>query len=460
VHAAHPDRRGTCNGPAPPLDAIRVELVLACLVIGAAFVVMPRFVIVPSLLVPSLAVYAVALLRRWSAGGRLAAFLLLLAAVGVAPTLLMLDASHSGSPTWAHDGGVIVTGQAVEELLAGNDPYTVSYAGDLRGGVLIVDGLKLENPIRDHYPYSPGMFLLQLPIMTPMLALGLPPDARWLYLLVYAGLGLGLARWSLRRRGDLIIPLLLLANPLFLPFLWQGETDVLLLAGLVGLALALGRRRPVLGALAVGAALATKLLLAPFALVLLAWLAARARRGRLDRATAVRAAAALALPCAVTMAPFLLWHPGAIIEDVLLFHAGLAPPRYPILGAGFPALLFDIDVIHDRGAAAPVWSTLLPTVAVLVGACAWVWRRTSVAALFGAGAAASLGAIYFSRAFTVTYWWLPVTLLVLGAVAAARARPDAVPTAGPPPAPELAELAASASAGGAAVPGQHSRPAR
>ena len=62
-----------------------------------------------------------------------------------------------------------------------------------------------------------------------------------------------------------------------------GGTDILLLAGLVGLAWALRRDRPVVGALALGAALSTKLLLAPFALVVLAWLAARARQGRLDR---------------------------------------------------------------------------------------------------------------------------------------------------------------------------------
>ena len=150
----------------------------------------------------------------------------------------------------------------------------MSYVDDLRGGWLIVDGERTENPIRDHYPYSPATFLLQVPLMAPMLALGASPDARWLYLLVYAGLAVGLARWSLRERGDLLVPLLLLANPLFLPFFWQGETDVLLLAGLVGLALALGRRRPALGGLALGLALSTKLLLAPLALVFLAWVGA------------------------------------------------------------------------------------------------------------------------------------------------------------------------------------------
>jgi hypothetical protein len=414
LHAAQGERP-TGEAPAPSLiDPRQAELVLVCLVTGGTFLLLPRFIFVPSLLLPTLAAYAVALLRRWSAAGRMATFLLLVAVIGVAPTLLMLDAYHTGAPTAAHDGGVIVTGRAVEELLAGRDPYAVSYAADLRGGVLVVDELRTENPIRDHYPYSPGTFLLQVPLMAPMLALGLPTDARWLYLLVYLALAVALARWSLSARGDLLVPLLLLANPLFLPFLWQGETDILLLAGLVGLAWALARDRPVPGALALGVALSTKLLLAPFALVFLVWLMAGARRGRLGRPAAVRGAAMLILPSVLTVAPFLLWHPAAMIQDVVLFHAGLAPPRYPVSGAGFPALLFDIDVVHDRRAAAPAWSTLLPSVAALLATCGWVWRRTGVIDLLGAGAAASLASVYFSRAFTVTYWWLPVALVSLG----------------------------------------------
>jgi hypothetical protein len=435
VDRVQADRWSAGEPPEPAaVDARWVELVLAGALAGATFLLLPGLILVPSLLAPALALYGLALLRRWSAAGRLGVFLLFLAVVGVAPTLLMVDAYQSGWRRFAHDGGVIVTGKAVEELLGGHDPYTVAYAGS---GVLSVDGL--PNPIRDRYPYSPATFLVQLPIMTPMLALGLSPDARWLYLLVYAVLAVAFARWSLRERGELLAPLFLLANPLVLPFLWLGETDMLLLAGLVGLALALARGRPVLGALALGLALSTKLILAPLALVFLVWLVAGARHGALQRSTVLRAAAALALPTVVTMAPFLLWHPGAMLQDVVAFHAGLAPPRYPVSGAGFPALLFELDVIHDRRAAAPVWSTLLPTAAALAAAGAWVWRRRRLADLLGVGAAASLAAVYFSRAFTMTYWWLPVALVCLAAVAST-------------PAP--------ASAGGSAVPVSTSRAAR
>ena len=129
---------------------------------------------------------------------------------------------------------------------------------------------------------------------------------------------------------------------------------------------------------------------------------------------------------------------------MLWFHLGRTVDRWPIVGAGFPALLFDLDVIRDRGAAAPVWSTMVPTVAALLAACAWVWRRPGVPALLGAGAAASLAALYFSRAFTMTYWWLPVALLSLAALAPTgpshRAEVAAVPAA--PPEREKASQAA------------------
>ena len=445
MHQA-PDRNlhGT-HGPAA-LDPRWVELALAGLAAGCAFLVLPRSIVVASLLVPALAIYAAALGRSWSAGGRLVAFLLLLALVGVAPTLGMMDAYHATpSPAYAHDGGVIVTGRAVEELLAGHNPYQASYAGSLRGSALLVDGSWVENPILDRYPYSPGTFLLQVPFTAAALALGQLPDTRWLYLLVYAAVAAGLGRWSLRQRGDLLVPLFLLANPLFLPFLWSGESDVLLLAGLAGLAWALGRDRPVVAALALGAALSTKLLLAPFALVFLAWLAARAWRGGLDRSDALRVAGALALPVAVTAAPFLVWDAGATVKDVVLFHAGLAPPRYPISGAGLPALLFDLDLVHDRGAAAPVWSTVVPTLAALAAACVWMWRRGRVTDLFAAGAAATLAALYFSRAFTMTYWWLPVALVSLTVLV--RPTPSAWPEVAAVPAASREREKASQAAG-------------
>jgi hypothetical protein len=50
---------------------------------------------------------------------------------------------------------VIVTGRAIEELLTGHDPYTVSDADD--GGFLVVDGLWTEHPIQDLLLFHAGL---------------------------------------------------------------------------------------------------------------------------------------------------------------------------------------------------------------------------------------------------------------------------------------------------------------
>jgi hypothetical protein len=106
-----------------------------------------------------------------------------------------------------------------------------------------------------------------------------------------------------------------------------------------------------------------------------------------------------------------------------------------------------------------VWSTVLPTVVALVGACLWVRRRTRVADLLGAGAAASLAFVYFSRASTMTYWWLPGTLLSLVAVAGPGPRRSEV--AGAIDGPVTRELAVLPTpAAGMAVLERISRPAR
>ena len=126
----------------------------------------------------------------------------------------------------------------------------------------------------------------------PLRALGRDADPRVLYLLVYCALGLWLGRWSLRERGHLGVALAVCLNPLLLPYLWQGANDILLVAGMAVAAVALTSRRVVLAGLALGAAMSVKLLIAPMVVLFVVWLAAEARRGRLDRGRAWWAAAA------------------------------------------------------------------------------------------------------------------------------------------------------------------------
>jgi hypothetical protein len=61
------------------------------------------------------------------------------------------------------------------------------------------------------------------------------------------------------------------------------------------------------------------------------------------------------------------------------------------------------------------------------------------------GAAASLAALYCSRAFTMTYWWLPVALVSLTVLS--RPRPSAWPEVADVPGPAREREKVSQAAG-------------
>jgi hypothetical protein len=361
-------------------------------------------------------------LARWPArrGLRLACFALMLALLGVVPAARYMQATARGDVRQAIDGGVLVSDEAVEVLLDGRDPYQASYAETLARWRIDVEGQPADNPLIHHYPYWPGSLALLAAVEAPLRALGRDPDPRVLYLLVYCALGLWLGRWSLRERGHLGVALAVCLNPLLLPYLWQGVNDVLLVAGMAVAAVALTSRRVVLAGLALGAALSVKLLIAPMVVLFVVWLAAEARRGRLDRGRAWRAAAATRAPAVVTAVPFLLWHPGGLLTDTVAYHLGLVRDAYPIAGHGLPAQLLRAGVLTDPFGPSPLWATALPAAVVLIAGAWWVWSRPGLRPLLAVSGLVLLGVLFFHRSFMFYYVDIPATALALAALVPVR----------------------------------------
>jgi len=315
---------------------------------------------------------------------------------------------------------VLVSDEAVEVLLDGRDPYQASYAETLARWRIDVEGQPADNPLIHHYPYWPGSLALLAAVEAPLRALGRDADPRVLYLLVYCALGLWLGRWSLRERGHLGVALAVCLNPLLLPYLWQGANDVLLVAGMAVAAVALTRRRVVLAGLALGAALSVKLLIAPMVVLFVVWLAAEARRGRLDRGRAWRAAAATMAPAVVTAVPFLLWHPGDFLTDTVAYHLGLVRDAYPIAGHGLPAQLLRAGVLTNPFGPSPLWATAVPAAVVLAAGAWWVWSRPGLRTLLGVSGLVLLGVLFFHRSFMFYYVDIPATALALAALVPVR----------------------------------------
>jgi type IV secretory pathway VirB3-like protein len=357
-------------------------------------------------------------LVRWPARRalRLACFALMLVLLGVLPTARYVQATDRGVATLGHDGGVHVSDQAIQVLLDGRDPYQASYASVLARWRIDVQGRPATNPLVAHYPYWPGSLALLGAVEAPLQALGAEPDPRLLYLLVYCLLGLWLGWWSLRERGDLGLALAVCLSPLLLPYLWQGVNDVLLVAGMVVMAVALARGRVVLAGLAVGVAVSVKLLVAPMVLLFLVWLVAQTRRGPLARGRAWQAAAAMLAPALLVALPFLAWHPADFLTDAVGYHLGLVEDAYPIAGSGLPALLLHIGVLTDPFGPAPAWATTLPATAVILMGCWLVWSRPSPRSLLGATGVVILGLLFFHRSFMSYYIDVPATALLLAAL--------------------------------------------
>jgi hypothetical protein len=364
-------------------------------------------------------------LARWPArrAARLAWFGVLLVLLGVLPAVGYVRATDRGVVTRAHDGGLLVSDEAVRVLLSGRDPYQASYAEALAEWPIGVEGRPAPNPLADHYPYWPGSLALLTAVEGPLRVVGADPDPRLLYLLVWCLLGLWLGSWSLRARGDLLLALAVCLNPLLLPFMWQGVNDVLLVAGMAVAAVALAGRRVVLAGLALGVAVSVKLLIAPMALLFLVWLAAEARRGRLERGRAWRAAAATVVPGALVALPFLAWHPGDFLGDAVAYHLALVDDAYPIAGHGLPALLLRAGVLDDPFGPSPRWATALPAAVVVIVGVWWVWTRPGWRTLLWVSGLVLGGVLFFHRSFMFYYVNTPVTALVL----AALVRPPAPP---------------------------------
>jgi len=134
---------------------------------------------------------------------------------------------------------------------------------------------------------------------------------------------------------------LLAANPLLVRSTWFGILDApVVLALVLAFALALKGRWGWTGAF-VALALVEK----QYAFVAIPFLAVAAWQAG-GRDALVRAGAWLVGVTAVVVVPFLLWGPGAFIDDTLVFGTS----AYRIVGYGLSGILVDLDVVTRDGA--------------------------------------------------------------------------------------------------------------
>ncbi|MFT3916383.1 MAG: glycosyltransferase 87 family protein [Anaeromyxobacteraceae bacterium] len=290
---------------------------------------------------------------------------------------------------------------AVAGLLRGQDPYALAYPNTYGPGtsllsprVLSPDGAEILG-----FPYPPLAILAGVP------GFALLGDVRWSHAALTLAAAAGI--WLLGRRGRTaeLAALLVLFQPNGFFLVEQAWTEPVVLACLVGLALALQRRpESVWPGVAAGLALAAKqytpLLLVPL-------LAAEPPRARL------RGAAVAAAVAAVIYVPFAVCDPAAFWHSLVEFQ--LAQPfRSDSLSAS--ALLF-----RRLGVQLPDWFGFAAAGAVV----ALGWRRArEPAGALAVAALAWLVLILLAKQAFANYYGLAVGMLAAGVAAVPPPRPD------------------------------------
>ena len=308
-------------------------------------------------------------------------------AAGCATVAPLAWQAFAGLPSRAGEGSLTVIAQAGGQLLRHGTPY------------LPAAGL---THVLAYDPYEPLMAVFGLPHAAGLA--GWPANPRlWLALAGAAGVYLAFRIPGAPPRQALRSTALALASPVLALPLATGGTDLPVIASLC-VALALAERAPRRAALAAGMACALKAIAWPAVPVIAALLAA-ARGTRVSwRFTTTAAATAVAVMAAA--APAALSHPGATVQNVILFPLGLTSHRSPA-ASPLPGHL-----LATEGPAGK-WAALAALAVTGAAFACWLACRPprtarSAAVLLAAGLAA---AVTLAPAARWGYYAYPLALL-------------------------------------------------
>ena len=366
----------------------------------------------------------------------------------VFPMVRLIALRHaSGKPwTWVHDN-VIQMEEAIKFLLAGKNPYVVSYVDT---PLYFWDP---RNPALYHSVNLPLQFLLGVPFyVVAMHTIGWF-DLRIVYLAIFVATCPLVYRLGRDRPSSLALVMIFALDPFFTSTLVEGRNDIVVMALLVA-ALALwldGRMRAAMTF--VGLLCASKhtaFVMLPFVALALAleeggagepWAAILRRRVP----AALRRMWPAWLTIAILMLPFVVWDPVGLYRSVVAYPFGTAAHSYPIRGDGYGISdwIVMLGLVATENDYFPfAWIQIAVTLPCLVATAAWQRRHPSLGAMLLAYALTLFAAQFTSRYFNQNHFGFILFVVALGAllrsptepapdVAAARTSGDGVRDAAP-----------------------------
>lgn len=276
-------------------------------------------------------------------------------------TVLLINLRQLRGPvSYAHDGGVIQTEITIDYFLRGLNPYIEDYTNT----PMAEWGFAEYRTALYHYPYLPWTFVFSTPFYWLSQAILGWFDQRIVYLFLF-GFTLILIPQLIRQPQAQLIALATVGlNPIMGVSLIFGENDPFVLAWIVlGLwcihseAFPFKAQRWALGSAAFALACASKptaWFLAPFWLLYLlrdCWgdqLFPRWSSWRDLGLTLWRRAWTLPVVFIVVVAPWFIWSPEAMYDDVWRWSAGQGSTGYQIWGWGASNYVLTFGLVSDR----------------------------------------------------------------------------------------------------------------
>jgi hypothetical protein len=360
---------------------------------------------------------------------------------------LALLRRESGPASYSHDGGVIQTEATIDYLFQGRNPYIEDYVAT----PMAEWGINEFRTALYHYPYLPWTFLFSAPFrwLTDR-TIGWY-DQRFVYLFLFALtllLAPGLAR---RTESKLVLLMIIGLNPIMGSDLIYGQNDSFVLAWVLLSLWLWARGQPSIrvsqpdeeasredatgqggvgksngwlwaSAAAFGLACASKptaWFLLPFYVLLLA--GGDARKLRLRPGAWLRRAWVRGWPALVVVllvgAPYLVWDPRAMLDDVWRWSNGTSQTAYQIWGWGASNLLLAAGWVKSRFDYWPFW---LPQLIVGLPLLLFLVRRQArenspARALWGYGLFL-LVFFFLSRFLNENYLGYLTAILAVGAL--------------------------------------------
>lgn len=369
-----------------------------------------------------------ALADRWSEARTYRIKLFLIWAIVIftvfAPTgKLILLRQQSGPASYTHDGGVIQTEAVIQFFLQGKNPYVEDYLET----PMAEWGIDLRTALY-HFPYLPWTFVFSTPFyLVSQAALGWY-DQRFVYLLLFA-LTLLLAPGLARQPQDrLALVALLGLNPIMASDVIFGQNDSFVLAWIV-LSLWLWQRGRThsarrqrwwtASAAVLGLACASKptaWFLAPFyALLLIDGEIIDRRRLRREIRSLLAQMAPVFIVFVVLVAPYLIWNPAALVDDVWGWSSGIAAQPYQIRGWGLANFILAGGLVSDRLSYWPFWiPEVIISAPLLILLLAHQMRRNQIATACWSYGLLLFGFLFASRFLNENYLGYVLALLALG----------------------------------------------